>query len=170
MNTSSDESEIARFRQAAEKMAESVRSDQAADDLVDLIDNTGLLSAMGYGSIEEDRRLEKQTRTSDAGLLVRSFTGGVVALIGLETPSAELAQSADRFKQHVRRALGRVKGAAILTNGRSLQFFDAEDGYLRGPAQEFDLAALTDEQAAFLYNQLSERHVNWGRQLRHLCT
>jgi hypothetical protein len=151
-------------------MAESVRADQAADDLVDLIDNTGLLSAMGYGSIEHDRRLEKQSGTDEAELLIRSFTGGVVALIGLETPSAELSQSAERLKQHVQRTMGRVKGAAILTNGRSLQFFDAEDGYLRGPAQEFDLADLTNEQASFLYNQLSQRHVNWGRQLRHLCT
>jgi hypothetical protein len=164
-------SDVKRFRQAAEEVAESARQGEnlAVDDLIRLLDNTGFLSTLGYGPLERDRRLEKGAGASEADLLIRSFTGGVVALVALQTPDADLEQSAARFKQRVHDALGRAKAAVIQTNGRLLQLFDAEDGYLHGPTQEFDLARLSDEQASYLYSQLRECHVNWGRQLRNLC-
>jgi hypothetical protein len=163
-------SNVKRFRKAAEEMAESSQrgEDMAAADLVRLLDNTGFLSTLGYGPLGRDRRLEKQAGSREAELLIRSFTGGVVALVALQTPGADLNRSAARFKQHVHNALGRAKAAVIQTNGRALQLFNTEDGYLRGPVQEFDLAKLSDEQATYLYSQLRECQVNWGRQLRHL--
>jgi hypothetical protein len=167
MSTPSD---VKRFRKAAEEMAESSQhgENMAAADLVRLLDNTGFLSTLGYGPLGRDRRLEKQTGPGEAEFLIRSFTGGVVALVALQTPGADLNRSAARFKQHVRAALGRAKATVIQTNGRALQLFNTEDGYLQGPAQEFDLAKLSDEQASFLYSQLREYQMNWGRQLRHL--
>jgi hypothetical protein len=163
-------SNVKRFRKAAEEVAESSRrgENMAVDDLVRLLDNSGFLSTLGYGPLERDRRLEKQTGPAEAEFLIRSFTGGVVALVTLQTPDADLNQSAARFKQHVYNALGRAKAAVIQTNGRVLQIFDVKDGYLQGPVQEFDLAKLSDEQASYLYSQLRECQVNWGRQLRHL--
>lgn len=161
--------DVKRFRRAAEEMAASTQrgEDLAADDLVDLLDHTGFLSTLGYGPVGRDRRLEKQTGPGDTELLIRSFTGGVVALVTLQTPGGDLDQTAARFKQHVHQVLGRVEATAILMNGSSLRLFNAEDGYLREPAHEFDLAKLDDEQATFLYSHLRDRRVNWGRQLRH---
>jgi hypothetical protein len=157
-----------RLREAAETVAKRAHqiAPPTAQELVDLFEQAGFFEAIEYGPIEEDGRLEKRASHGHADVLIRSFTGCLLALLQIESPDTHIAEAYPRFAQHVQDLLGRLPDTLALTNGNELWLFPVSGGHLQQTHWEFNLSNLNKEQAQILYKNLNQHSINWGRHLR----
>jgi hypothetical protein len=156
------------LQRAGRTVAERVReaSSLTAEGLVELFEQAGFFAAMGFDSIENDGRLEKREDPRHTDVLVRSFTGCLLALLHLESPDIQIGENLARFVEHTRKMTGNLSGSLALTNGSDLWLYQIEDGHPQQPHWELMLSDITEEQALLLTRHLKHYQVDWGRHLR----
>ena len=158
----------AQLRTAAQRVARTLqqRANLTARRVADAFFQSGFFAAAGYGFAEDDSRLEGLPTLPGYTLLIRSFTGAVIGLIQITAPG-RMAGSAAGLEKLTSRLLGQLPAVAALTDGARLLLFSVKDGYLSQQIYDFDLAALSLEEAGMLAGHLSQCRVDWQRQLRH---
>jgi hypothetical protein len=156
------------LQQAGRIVAERVReaSNLTAEGLAELFEQAGFFAAMGFDSIENDGRLEKREDPRHTDVLVRSFTGCLLALLHLESSDTQIAENLPRFVEHTRKMAGNLSGTLALTNGSDLWLYQLDGGHPQQSHWEFKLSNLTEEQAHVLTGHLKHYQVNWRRHLR----
>lgn len=157
-----------RLRESARAVAKRTRqiAPPTAQGLADLFEKAGFFEAIEYGPIENDGRLEKRASHGHADILIRSFTGCLLALLQIESPDTQIAEAFPQLAQHAQDLLGRLPDIFALTNGNELWLFPVSGGHLQQTHWEFNLSNLNKEQAQILYKNLNQHSVNWGRHLR----
>lgn len=158
----------ARLRKAARYVAGQARHQPglSADHVTNLFFEAGFFAAAGYGCAEDDSRLERLPTPPECTLLIRSFTGSVIGLVLITSPGRAL-EGAAGLREMAPQMLGRLQAVAALTDGTRLLLFSVQDGYLSEQIHEFNLAALSLDEASELAAYLSQCRVDWKRQLRH---
>lgn len=157
-----------KLREAGRKVAELTRRaiPSNAHDLVDLFEQAGFFQAIAYGPLDQDSRLEQRAARDHTDILLRSFTGGLVALLQIEPPDTRLSETFRELADHARSILGYLPDTLALTNGLELWICPTTGGYLRKKRWIFNLSELDEAQAQILYRSLNQTPVDWGRHVR----
>lgn len=151
-------------RQVAEKTRRTPPS--SVNELVGLFEQSGFFRAIAYGPLDGDSRLEQRTAQGHAQILLRSFTGGLVALLQIEPPDTRIAESFQVLIDHAQDILGRLPDTLALTNGHELWVCPAASGHLTKTQWKFNLSELDEGQAQILYRSLNQAPADWGRHVR----
>jgi len=159
---------INRLREAGRRIAEGTRqaSPSNAREVVDLFAQAGFFQAFAYDPPDTDGRLEQRTARGHADILLRSFTGRLVALLQIEPSGTRIAEAFQELANHAQGMLGRLPDTLALTNGTELWVCPTVGGHLQKTHWEFNLSELDEEQAQVLYRSLNRTPVDWGRHVR----
>jgi hypothetical protein len=163
-----EQKSINRLREAGRRIAEGTRqaSLSNARELADLFTRSGFFQAFAYDSPDIDGRLEQRTAQGHADILLRSFTGRLVALLQVEPPGTQIAETFQELADHAQGLLGRLPDTLALTNGTELWVCPSVGGHLQKTHLEFNLSELNEGQAQILYRFLNRAPVDWGRDVR----
>jgi hypothetical protein len=157
-----------KLREAAKTVAEGVHqiTPLTAQEIVNLFEQAGFFEAIEYGLIENDSRLENRASQEHADILIRSFTGSLLAVLQVEAPDTQIAKTFPRLAKHAQDLFGSLPDTLAMTNGNDLLLFATPDGQLYRTYQEFNLSDLTEKEAQTLYQYFNHHLVDWGRHLR----
>jgi hypothetical protein len=157
-----------RLCEAGRQVAEWTRraAPSNALELANLFEQAGFFRAISYGPIDGDGRLEQRTVQGHAHILLRSFTGGLVALLQIEPPDTRIAETFQDLANQAQGMLGCLPDTLALTNGHDLWVCSAASGHLTKTQWKFNLSELDERQAQILYRSLNQAPVNWGRHIR----
>jgi len=116
---------------AAQAIAEAIK-DACLDEreLVTLFFQQGFFSALGYGAVGEDIRLEQRITRGWADVILRSFTGRPIALLEFKRPRTNLADHLSQLQEY---ALGLLPTVAVLTNGNDFCSSQSKRAVCGGP-------------------------------------
>ncbi len=117
----------------------------------------GFFSALGYGSIGEDIRLEQITSRGRVDVLLRAFTSHPVCLIEFKNPRESLATHVQQLRNYIPDILPEY---AALTNGREFWLYKRQGLSLIEPPRIFNFERITEDEANELYLILCRREVN----------
>jgi len=133
----------------------SARSGLDERELVTLFFEEGFFSALGYGQIGEDIRLEQRTLRGRIDVTLRAFGARPVCVLEFKRPGVQLPAWVNQLNEYAQEV---VPQWAILTNGSDLWLFQCEAGHvLQPPIEAMRMESVTATQAHSLHERLRRR-------------
>lgn len=127
-------------------------------ELVTLFFEEGFFSALGYGRIGEDIRLEQRTLRGRIDVTLRAFGARPVCVLEFKRPGVPLSAWISQLNDYTQEV---APEWGILTNGSDLWLFQCEAGHvLQPPVEAMRMESLTTIQAHSLYERLRRREVD----------